>query len=43
MSDKSKEQQSVKHLNDVKSNTSDEKLKEKIEKKLTYFNKPLSK
>lgn len=43
MSDKSKEKESIKHLNEVKSNTSDQKLKEKIDKKLSYINKPLSK
>lgn len=43
MSNKSKEKESVKHLEEVKSKTSDEKLKEKIDKKLSYINKPLSK
>lgn len=43
MSDKSKEKESIKQLEEVKSNTCDQKLKEKIDKKLTYINNPLKK
>lgn len=43
MSDKSKEKESIKHLEDVKLCTNDQKLKEVIDKKLTYINKPLKK
>lgn len=43
MSDKDKQEQSKKELEKAVRDTSDPKLKEKIEKKLEYINKPLNK
>lgn len=43
MSDKSKEKESIKQLEEVKSNTCDQKLKEKVDNKLQYISKPLNK
>ena len=36
-------EKSVKELEQIKSKTNDERLKEKIDEKLKYINKPLSK
>ena len=43
MSDKEKKEESIKQLEKAVRDTSDPKLKEKIEKKMEYLNKPFAK
>lgn len=43
MNDKEKEKESIKNLEKAKVNTNDQALKDKIDKKLNYVNKPLNK